>query len=171
MPILKRTKTKYPGVVYVDGTGADGKPERIYYIRYRKAGKQIEEKAGRQFQDDMTPAKAALLRGKRIQGDQPTNQERRQAEFAAKTAWTFDRLWELYVEHNPDSKSRPTERSRYFLHIKPGFGDKKPEDITPIDVDRLRLKMSNGSSRRHFVTSPIYQAKVSFGDRFVLMYI
>ena len=64
MPTLKRKKTNYPGVFYIDGTSpATGKPEKIFYIRYRKGGKMIEEKAGRQFQDDMTAARAARLRG------------------------------------------------------------------------------------------------------------
>jgi hypothetical protein len=44
MPRQKRFKTKYPGVYYVEGVGANGRPERIYYIFYRKDGKQIEEK-------------------------------------------------------------------------------------------------------------------------------
>jgi hypothetical protein len=70
MPVQKRFKTNYPGVYYVKGTAiGTGKPEKIYYIRYRKRGKLIEEKAGRQFQNDMTPARAAQLRAKRIEGE------------------------------------------------------------------------------------------------------
>lgn len=68
MPTLKRIKTNYPRVFYIQGTSpAMGKPERIFYIRYRKAGKMIEEKAGRQFLDDMTPARTAMLRAERVQ--------------------------------------------------------------------------------------------------------
>ena len=55
MPAQKRYKTKYPGVYYINGRAAgSNKSEKIYYIVYRKNGKQIDEKAGRQFQDDMT---------------------------------------------------------------------------------------------------------------------
>jgi len=45
---LKRIKTKYSGVHYLMGRSSarPGKCERIYYIRYRKNGKEIEEKAG-----------------------------------------------------------------------------------------------------------------------------
>ena len=69
MPVFKRIKTKYPGVYYFVGTAIGSKkPERIYYIRYRKEGKLIEEKAGRQFQDDMTQARAALIRAQKIEG-------------------------------------------------------------------------------------------------------
>ena len=57
MPPFKRMKTNYWGVFYIEGTSpTNGKPEKIFYIRYRKGGKMIEEKAGRQTQDDMTPA-------------------------------------------------------------------------------------------------------------------
>ena len=66
MPANKRLKTQYPGVYYIESTiGRNGKPERVYYIFYRgKDGKQIEEKAGRQYADDMTPARAAGIRSR-----------------------------------------------------------------------------------------------------------
>lgn len=71
----KRIKTKYPGVFWIEGLSAGGKSERIYYILYRKNGKLIEEPVGRQFQDDMTPARAALIRTRRIEGDDLSNKE------------------------------------------------------------------------------------------------
>jgi hypothetical protein len=49
-------------------------PEKIYYIYYRLGGRQIEEKAGRQFQDGMTPVRAAMIRSERIQGKAPPNE-------------------------------------------------------------------------------------------------
>jgi hypothetical protein len=56
MPAQKRHKTKYPSVYYIKGKEVgSNKTEKIYYIMYRKDGKQIHEKAGRQYQDDMTP--------------------------------------------------------------------------------------------------------------------
>ena len=69
MPAKKRFKTKYAGVYYIESSiGQTGKPERIYYVVYRRTGKLIEEKAGRQYQDDMTPARAAALRIQRMEG-------------------------------------------------------------------------------------------------------
>lgn len=60
----------------------------------------VEEKAGRQYQDDMTPARASGMRGQRIDGEQASNQERREAEQAKKAAeagrYTIDRLWKEY---------------------------------------------------------------------------
>ena len=73
MSAAKRTKTLYPGVYFI-GSIAVGtnKPDKIYYIRYRKNGKLIEEKAGRQSQD-MTPSRASTLRGNKIKGAEKTN--------------------------------------------------------------------------------------------------
>ena len=56
MPIQKRHSTNYTGVHFIEGTSLDGKrSEKVYLIRYRKEGKAVEEKAGRQFKDNMTP--------------------------------------------------------------------------------------------------------------------
>jgi integrase len=119
------------------GKATDGRPERIYYIFYRKGGKQIEEKAGRQFQNDMTPARASQLRTRRIEGNSPTNQERREA--ARKQAWTLTRLWQDYSTHKPLTKSLTTDRSRFQKFIEPTLGNKEPQELSPLDLDRLRI--------------------------------
>lgn len=79
MPARKRVKTRYLGVYYVVGRSKEeyGKPERIYYIRYRRNGKEIEEKVGRQFQDGMTATKARRIRTECIEGKRLS---RRQAQ-------------------------------------------------------------------------------------------
>ena len=125
MPTKKRIKTKYPGVYFINGKSVSGKPERIYYIRYRKNGKMVEEKAGRQFQDDMTPARANNLRAQKIEGTLPTNQEVREAVEAKKKEeskkWTIDRLWETYKKGRKPGKSLVTDVSRYKKYLKPSF--------------------------------------------------
>lgn len=146
MPTKTRFKTKYPGVYYIEGTAVgSNKPERIYYIVYRRGGKLIEEKAGRQFQDDMTSAKAAQMRTNRIQGDQPSNKEKRESVKAEKEAernkWTIDKLWTEYLSGKPGLKGKTTDKNRYEKHIKPYFADKEPNEIYPLDIDRLRIKL------------------------------
>jgi hypothetical protein len=93
-----RNKTKYPGVFTVTSTSpATGKPDEIVYIRYKKAGKLIEERVGRTSIGAMTPAKASIIRGERMSGKALPNTERRAQEQAAKEAeagrWTIKRLW------------------------------------------------------------------------------
>ena len=147
MPSNKRHKVKnYAGVYYIDSTHPQtGKPEKVYYIMYRKGGKLIEEKAGRQHLDDMSPAKASRLRINKIEGRVQSNKENRLAIEEAKRAevarWTIDRLWETYKESRPDNKSRVTDANRYKNYLQPLFADKEPKDIAPLDVDRLRIKL------------------------------
>jgi integrase len=144
MPALKRFKTKYPGVVYVEGTyPATGKPERIYYIRYRKDGKQIEEKAGRQFQDDMSASRANLKRLEKIKGDELPNQKRREVERAEqeKQTWTIARLWFEYTATNPGVKAIGRDEDRFNCYLRWELGDREPKDLVPMDMDRIRVRL------------------------------
>jgi integrase len=146
MPAKKRFKTNYPGVYYIESTiGQTSKPEKIYYITYRRDGKLIEEKAGRQHQDAMTPARAASLRTEKMEGKLKSNKERRAEEKAAeeanKSRWTIDKLWTEYKAQKPNLKGMVTDHNRYENHIKPILGDKEPKDLSPFDVDRLRIKL------------------------------
>ena len=146
MPAKKRFKTAYPGVYYVEGQAvATGKPERIYYVMYRRDGKLIEEKAGRQFQDAMTPAKAARIRAERIEGKALSNQARREEEKAVKEAeagrWTLAKLWSEYASHKTPGAALITDRSRFEKYLKPIFGEKEPAEVLTLDLDRLRSRL------------------------------
>lgn len=139
-----RFQTKYPGVYFIIGTAADGRPEKIYYIRYRRNGEAVEEKAGRQFNDDMTPARAAGIRTERIEGKQRSNQERREAVRAAKGAedarWTIAKLWLQYQKTNPEVKGIGRDEDRFNCYIKDSLGLREPSELLPLDVDRLRIR-------------------------------
>jgi hypothetical protein len=146
MPKMKRFKTKYPGVIYIEAISVgSSKAERIYYIIYRKDGKLIEEKAGRQFQDDMTPAKAALIRSKKIQREQPSNKEQREAIKAQKKAehdkWTIERLWNEYKAGKANFKGLIQDQNRFDNYLRANFGDKEPRDLFSLDIDRLRVNL------------------------------
>ena len=145
MPRKERFKTKYPGVFFILGKAENGDEDRIYYIYYRKAGRQIEEKIGWQGKDAMTPAKAALARSLRLSGKEETNQERRDAEIAAKLAdagrWTFSRLWTEYKAQSRAKVGVPFDNSRFNKYLAKPFGDKTPDEVITLDVDRLRIQM------------------------------
>jgi integrase len=141
----ERIKTDKTGVFYrvskrVGGTG----DEKIYYVRFKKDGESIEAKAGRQYADAMTPAKAALYRAALIEGREQTPQEKREAEKAAKQAeqdkWTIARLWESYKKNKANFKGVVTDQNRFEKHLSEPFGKKEPADLLPLDVDRLRIK-------------------------------
>ena len=146
MPAKKRHNTKYPGVYFINSkVGTTGKPEKIYYIMYRKKGRLVEERAGYQFRDDMTPARAARLRGQRMEGKQKTNRERKDAAMAKKKAkascWTISRLWAEYKRQTPGLKGIVTDENRFKNYLDGPFGDKEPKDIIQLDVDRMRIKL------------------------------
>ncbi|MGD0658838.1 MAG: site-specific integrase [Syntrophorhabdales bacterium] len=150
MPARSRVKTKYAGVTYIEVEGPGG-TEKVYYIRYRRNGKLIEEKAGRQFRDDMTPARAAGIRTRRIEGRDASNAERRTAARAVKEAeaarWTIKRLWESYLDSKLDLKGRASDVSRFKKYLEPTpLADKEPQEIAPFDVDRLVRKDLKGLS-------------------------
>lgn len=151
MPRKTRFKTKYPGVYYIESAAvATGKPERVFYITYRKNGRLIEEKAGRQFQDDMSPARASVLRAQRIEGNEPSNKERREARKAEQLAianrWTIARLWDLYKDQRT-LKGLAQDTSRFRRYITPSFADKEPGEIITLDIDRLRLRMERSMGK------------------------
>lgn len=144
MPAQKRFKTQYPGVFFIEGKSLyNGKPERIYNIRYRKDGKQIEEKAGRSS-EGMTPARVAVLRSERISGKRQTNKERRQEKKAQEEAeagrWTVDKLWDQYKDGRPRNKSLRVDDGRYENFLQKPFGGKEPKEILMLEVDKLRLR-------------------------------
>jgi len=151
MPTLKRCKTKYAGVFFIESEGPTG-TEKIYYIRYRRQGKMIEEKAGKQFQDDMTPSRASGIRADRIKGKEQSNIAQREAEKAAKEAekgkLTINRIWEKYSEEKSvkskekrTTRSLSTDKSFYEKHLETPFGSKEPHELKQWDVDRLRINL------------------------------
>jgi integrase len=144
MPVQKRFKTDYPGVFYIMGTAvSSGKPEKIFMIRYRKDGKLIEEKAGRQFQDAMTAARAATIRAERIGGKQPSNKKRREAKENERLVdeWTLKRLWKEYKSMRPYTNGIRSDDGRFKLHIEGTMGHKTLEELAPLDIDRLRINL------------------------------
>lgn len=171
MPAFERFKTKYPGVYYIETfPAAKKRPERIYYILYRRDGKLIEEKAGRQFKDDMSAARAAAVRTLRIQGNQPSNKQKREAErqkeLSEENRPTIHRLWKLYKEQNPNLKGIAQDENRFKKYLAPVFGEKEPSDLIPLDVDRIRLKMLKDKSPQTVkLTLALLRRVINFGAR------
>lgn len=146
----RRIKTSYPGVYYREAARIGGRgTERVYYIVFKKDGKTLEEKVGRQFADDMTPARAASIRGDRIEGKRKSRKEIREEREAEKRAeanrWIVNRLWDEYKrQRNP--KGIVADENRYKNYLAEAFGEKAPEDIITLDVDRLRLRLLKSKS-------------------------
>ena len=152
MEPIKRHKTKYDGVYYRIGKNRQtGEPEKVFYIAYYREGKQIEEMAGRGRRDQMTALKASRIRGRKIEGIQPTRKEQLKAEEAAKAAakaeaerWTIDRLWTAWKADPENQGKRGTAKAdnKYRKHLREPFGDREPKNIIQTDIDRLRLTLA-----------------------------
>ena len=143
----KRIKTNYPGVYYREAKRIGGKgTEKVYYVVFKKNGKVKEEKAGRQFADDMTPARASLYRAERIEGKRSSRKERRELEEQKKaeeaSKYTIDLLWNEYKKSRSPGKSLSIDASRYEKYIKTVFEKKEPYELVRSDVDQLRNKLA-----------------------------
>jgi integrase len=129
---ITRNTTKYPGIFYIISKEDD----KIYYIRYYRGTKRIEEKVGRGSYG-MTAAKANIIKTQRIQGKALSNQEKRDEQERKKqekdAIWTINRLWERYLSTHR-TKSIDICKARFGKHVAPVFGDKEPKDIIQLDI-------------------------------------
>lgn len=163
MPEMKRHKTSYPGVYYIDGTNpATGRPEHIFYIRYRRDGHLIEEKVGRQIVNAMTPAKAAQIRQEKMTGRIEPNRQRRERK---RSAWTLDDLFDEYLNNRPNMKTSANDIIFYRRHLSPALGHKPPGDITARDVSQLRSQLERHNYSPQTVKHVLGQLKrvINFG--------
>ena len=139
---MKRHPTKYPGVSYrlaarIGGPGL----EKVFYVRFTRGAVVIEEKAGRQYADNMTEAKAARFRADRIENRLPSRKEIR--ELRKKKKLTLNALWDSYCESNAGGKALQHEKNKWNRNVMAGIGKKEPKDLLPLDLDRLRLRLQN----------------------------
>ncbi len=166
MPAQQEHKTDRTGVYYIMGKAPGGGEERIYYIRFKVHGRLVTEKAGRAGQG-MTPAKAARLRAAKIEGKALTNKAAREAEHTRKRKEadkpTLTTLWNRYTASR-SLKGLAQDRSRFEKYVEPSLGSKTPNEITPMDVDRIRLTAMKGKSPQHIkLTLALLRRIVRFG--------
>ena len=137
----KKTKTRYTGIYQLEHLA--GK-DITYTAMYRRDGKLIEDKIGRKS-EGWNPRSASEERTLRIKGVKETHKERRnreQAQLEAKTnRWTFDKLFSYYCEVKSENRGLPNDRYRYAKHLQTYVGDKTPEELTSLDVERIRKRL------------------------------
>jgi integrase len=145
-PRVERHSTKYPGVFFrvaerIGGTG----DERVYYVSYKKSGKKIETKVGRQYADDMTPARANGIRQDLIEGRRIT--QAAQLKKEKEKVLTLSDIWQDYQSVNFSNKGIKNDINRFKVHLQSAFSDKQIKDITPQDIDRFKKKASELSPK------------------------
>ena len=164
----ERHNTKYPGVYYVIVGLNNSKQEKVFYIRYRRKGRLIEEKAGSQSKDAMTAAKANNLRTDKIRGKIPSNNELRKQKRAELNAnrnrWTINRLWQEY-KNNKNPKTIDIDDVRFNKHIGPELGDKEPKELITHDITCFQNKLEKLGLKPGTVgrTLEILRRTINFG--------
>lgn len=136
----ERHPTNYPGVYFrtrrrLGGSGT----EKVFYAVFKRDGKLIETQVGRQYRDDMTPARASTKRGQLIEGKCLTRAEERVT--VQQKIWTITALWEEYRSHLTKDKNRSVDDSRFRNYIASTLGKKTPAQLVPLDIDRLRINL------------------------------
>ncbi|MHB8858657.1 MAG: tyrosine-type recombinase/integrase [Thermoleophilia bacterium] len=79
-------------------------------------------------------------------------------------AWTVARLWDEYQAANPGLKGMRVYRDIYNAHLQQLFGVRQPSEITPFDVDRLKLVAMKGKSPKSVANAlELLRRIVNFG--------
>jgi len=148
--MAKYEKTRYPGVY--SRLAGDGTLK--IYIYYRLKSKRVFEKTPfvvTPGKKGLTPTKieeaankAARLRADKAEEKTLTNSQERRIREAEAGKWTIDKLWEGWKADPENQGKRGTLKAdyRYRKHLKGSFGNKEPQNIAQIDVDRLRLSLA-----------------------------
>ena len=142
MPRQTRNTTRYPGVYVVDLSSGD----QTFFIRYKREGKPIEERAGRKKQG-MTGAKANKIRVDRMSGKLETNAQKRARLLSQSGRLRIHGLWKEYLKIKGGSlKGLVTDENRFKNHILKPFGRKFPDDLEPLVIDRFETEISKTHS-------------------------
>ncbi|MHB8763184.1 MAG: tyrosine-type recombinase/integrase [Deferrisomatales bacterium] len=147
----------------------------MYYVMFwqERDGRRVkvEEKVGRQYADGMTAAKASKYRADRLEGRKKSRKELRAEQEAAKAAdadrWTVARLWAQYKEDHPNLKGLVTDENRFKNYLEADFGGRLPAELVPLDVDRLRIKLTKAGKAAATVRNvlELLRRVVNFGVR------
>lgn len=161
----------YPGIYYIEvqrigNTGT----EKIYYIRYRKNGKQIEEKVGREFRDNMTLEKAAHIRGLRIEGKILTNDETRKVNMKKckkekqssinknmkSYNYSLNQIFTLFIEEKKNNVSINDDKTRYNLYLANFIGNKTITKLLQADIYKILFHLGKNNkskqTKKHVMT-------------------
>jgi integrase len=134
----KRHATKYPGVYERQGERVRGETDTCYDISYKKDGRKVWEKAG-WLSLGFTLEYARQLRIERlhaIQHDRELPREKKQMP-------TFKALAEKYLSWAASNRRNGAidDKNRYELHLKERFGNKRLNEISSFDLERMKSEL------------------------------
>jgi integrase len=133
------------GIYYYASKDSLGKPDKIYYISYKKDGRKIWDKIGRKS-EGFTKAKIRNERSFIVSGQKlsPLDKKRqKQKEEKHTKKWTFIQLWNYYRDNHDNYKGVSKEKGRFENYIQPVFGQREPRKLKATEVDSFKRKLKN----------------------------
>lgn len=140
----KRTRTIYKGVYQRESTEETfkGKPNLCFDIAYKNDGKKVWKKVG--WLSEGYSAKLAdeirSGRVKKIRHGEELPQEKKKAPFM-KDAWDKYYTW---AQANKTRGGRD-DKNLYHKHIEPLFGERRLNEISSFDMERLKQDLKKKS--------------------------
>ena len=137
---MKRVRTKYQGVYErkSEARNHNGKPDVCFDIAYKLDGKLIWEKAG-WSSEGYTARLASQIRAERLRslrhGEELPKQRKKAPYFKDVAAKYLD-----WAEQNKTRNGRD-EESRYRNYLSPCFDDKRLNEISSFDLERLKTDL------------------------------
>jgi integrase len=138
----------------------DGKPDKCFFIRYMHQGKQVREKIGwaseKYTAQDAHQIYAERLRTIRHGAELPRK----------KKSLRLQEIFDKYIEDRGFTlKGARQDRSRWKNHLENPLGKKTVEQLTPLGIDRVRIKLQKdgAASRSIYNTLGLLRRIINYG--------
>ena len=139
MPRQIRVSTEYSGVYFVKL----GNQDQSFFIRYKRNGKSVEEKAGRSNQG-WNAEKAYQLRTERMSGTSAAaNELQSNSDLLSQQDWTFSKIFSEYLRLRNKLKGRANDIYRFKNYLEKEFANITPSCVTQDDIERFKHNLQN----------------------------
>jgi len=139
MPRQIRFSTEYSGVYFVKLANQD----QSFFIRYKRNGKSVEEKAGRSNQG-WDAEKAYQLRTERMSGTSAAGNElQSNSDLLSQQDWTFSKIFSEYLRLRNKLKGRANDIYRFKNYLEKEFANITPSCVTQDDIERFKRNLQN----------------------------
>jgi integrase len=139
MPRQIRVSTEYSGVYFVKLANQD----QSFFIRYKRNGKSVEEKAGRSNQG-WNAEKAYQLRTERMSGTSAAGNElQSNSDLLSQQDWTFSKIFSEYLRLRNKLKGRANDIYRFKNYLEKEFANITPSCVTQDDIERFKHNLLN----------------------------
>jgi len=139
MPRQIRVSTEYSGVYFVKLANQD----QSFFIRYKRNGKSVEEKAGRSNQG-WNAEKAYQFRTERMSGTSAAGNElQSNSVLLSQQDWTFSKIFSEYLRLRNKLKGRANDIYRFKNYLEKEFANITPSCVTQDDIERFKYNLQN----------------------------